>query len=208
MIARVNPMVAIALSSLAVLVVVVVGWFMFVSPERSKADKLDTQQSQVDAQLATDEALVAAPHRKATQAQLAAAKLALPDTPEVSTILRQLAKFATESHTQLDTITPSAPVAAGATQSIPITLTFEGRYFGLQQLMSLLQQSAGVRKNKLVATGRLYTVSSIQFGTAQNGNITASIALNAFVYGGVPAAPAPTITTTSSTQTTATSAGQ
>lgn len=206
MTSRINPLVAIALSSIAVLVVVLVGWFMFVSPQRSKADKLDTQQSSVDQQLATDQALVAAPHRKATQAQLAAAKLALPDTPQVSAILRQLAKFATESRTQLDTIAPAALVPSGATQSLPITLTFEGRYFGLQQLMKLLQQSANVQRNKLVATGRLYTVSSIQFGQGQNNNITATIALNAFVYGAAPASAA-TATATTPTDTTATSAG-
>jgi Tfp pilus assembly protein PilO len=208
MMSRINPLVAIALSSIAVLLVVIVGWFMFVSPQRSKADKLDTQQASVDSQLAADQRLVAAPHRKATQAQLAAAKLALPDTPEVSAILRQLATFAKESRTQLDTITPAALAPSGSTQSLPITLTFEGRYFGLKQLMKLLQQSARVQKNKLVATGRLYTVSSIQFaqGQAQNSTITATIGLNAFVYGAAPV-PAPTDTTTTSTETTATSAG-
>ena len=81
-------------------------------------------------------------------------------------------------------------------QALPIALTFKGRYFGLQKLLRLMRQSAGVSGGKIVSEGRLYTVDSIQFaggGQAAAGaaggataNISATITLNAFIYGPRP----------------------
>jgi hypothetical protein len=197
---RMNGLAGVVASSVAVLVVVLVGWFFFVSPQRSKADKVDAQLSAARAEYAADQALLAAPRRNATEAALGAAKRALPADPQVSQILRQLDGFAKSSRTEIDNITPGTllPVASG--QAVPITFTFKGRYFGLQKLLKLLRESADVKKGKLVATGRLYTVDNITFNTTDAGSdITAQVALNAFVYSGAPAV------TTSPTTTTETS---
>jgi hypothetical protein len=71
-----------------------------------------------------------------------------------------------------------------------------------------LNDSADVREGKLVATGRLYTVDSIQFGGSEGGEITAQLAINAFTYNGaVATATAPSTTATTSTDTTAAPAG-
>lgn len=198
--AKINGLTALVLSALAVLVVAAVGWFMVISPQRTKADQLDTQRAAVDAELAVDQQLVSKPSETKTKATLAAAKRALPDDPQVSEILRQLAGFASKSRTELDSITPAAPVPGTGAQTIPITLQFRGRYFGLQQLLRLLRTSASAKGSKITATGRLYTVDNISFGGAgDDGVITATLSMNAFVYSPVPVVPAAATGTTSAT---------
>ena len=198
--AKINGLTALILSALAVVVIAAVGWFMVISPQRTKATQLDTQRAAVDAELATDRVLVSKPSETKTKATLAAAKRALPDEPQVSEILRQLAGFAASSRTELDTITPSAAVAGTGAQTIPISLQFRGRYFGLQQLLRLMRTSASSKGAKITATGRLYTVDNISFGGAgDDGVLTATIQLNAFVYSPVPVVPSATPGTTSAT---------
>lgn len=197
---RINGLTALLISGLAAVVIVAVGWFMLISPQQSKADKLDTQRTAVETEFAADEHLLSKPSRAKTNATLAAARRALPDDPQVSEILRQLNRFATQSRTELDAITPGAPVAAAGAQAIPISLQFKGRYFGLQQLLKLLRQSADAHSGRITGTGRLYTVDSIAFSGGGSDNlVSATIALNAFVYA---PAPAPVTTTTTTTDTT------
>jgi Tfp pilus assembly protein PilO len=196
--AKINGQTALILSALAVVVVAAVGWFMLISPQRTKADQLDTQRAAVDAELTVDRQLVSKPSQAKTKSTLAAAKRALPDDPQVSEVLRQLAGFAAKSRTELDSITPAAAVPAAGAEAIPISLQFRGRYFGLQQLLRLLRTSASAQGEKITATGRLYTVDNISFGGAgDDGVITASIQLNAFVYTPTLVVPATTTATSS-----------
>jgi Tfp pilus assembly protein PilO len=209
---RMNGLMGVVVSSLAVLVVVIVGWLFFVSPQRSKADRIGAEADAAHAELMGDEQLIAAAKRQNTLSNAKAAQRALPDDPKVSEILRQLTGFAAESRTELDDITPGAALQVGNAQALPITLTFKGRYFGLQKLLKLMRQSAGVSGNKIVSKGRLYTVDSITFAgaapaTGTNGataggstaDIQASITLNAFIYKAAP----PVVTSTDTTTATA-----
>jgi hypothetical protein len=197
---RINGTMAIIISSVAVVVVVLVGWLVFVSPQRSKASDLNDQIASASTELASDEALIAAPHRKQTEAEAKVAQAAVPDEAKVSDLLRQLTAYAAQSRTEIDSISPGVPVTAGTAQALPITLSFKGRYFGLQKLLKLLRQSADVKNGKITGKGRLYTVDSVQFaGGAATGDITATLAINAFIYTGTTApVPAPTTTTESS----------
>ncbi len=192
---KINGLTALILSVLAVVVVVAAGWFMLISPQRTKADQLDTQRVAVDSELSADRVLVSKPSQTKTKTTLAAAKRALPDDAQVSEILRQLAGFAATSRTELDSISPAAALPGNGAQTIPISLQFSGRYFGLQQLLRLMRTSASSKGGKITATGRLYTVDSIAFGGASDaGVISATIKLNAFVY-----SPAPVVPTTTAT---------
>jgi hypothetical protein len=206
---RMNGLMGVVVSSLAVLVVVIVGWLFFVSPQRSKADRIGAQVDSAHAEFMGDEQLIAAAKRQNTLGSAKAAERALPDEPKVSEILRQLTGFAAESRTELDNIAPGTPLQIGNAQALPITLTFKGRYFGLQKLLKLMRQSAGVSGGKIVSKGRLYTVDGITFtggqasGTGSNGGSTADIqamiTLNAFVYKAAP----PVVTSTDPTTATA-----
>lgn len=208
---RMNGVMGVVVSSLAVLVVVIVGWMFFVSPQRSKADRVGAQVDAAHAELLSDEQLIAAAKRQNTLGSAKAAERALPDQPKVSAILRELTGFAVQSRTELDNITPGTPLQVGNAQALPITLSFKGRYFGLQKLLKLMRQNAGVSGNKIVAKGRLYTVDSIAFtggqsttsngqaGTGSTADIQAAITLNAFVYKAAP----PVVATTDPTTATA-----
>jgi Tfp pilus assembly protein PilO len=207
---RMNGLMGVVVSSVAVLAVVIVGWFFFVSPQRSKADRIGVQADTAHSEFLSDEQLIASAKRQNTLGSAKAAERALPDDPKVSEILRQLTGFAAESRTELDNIAPGTALPVGNAQALPITLTFKGRYFGLQKLLKLMRQSASVSGNKIVAKGRLYTVDSITFtggqpagnGQASSGgstaDIQASITLNAFIY-----KAAPVVTPTDSTTATA-----
>jgi Tfp pilus assembly protein PilO len=210
---RLNGILGVFVSCVAVLLVVLVGWFAFVAPQRSKANDVKSQVDAAQSQLASDQSLLAASKRNGTLKLAHEARQAIPETPQVSNLLRELDGFAKQSRTEIDNVTPGVPVFVGGAQALPITLTFKGRYFGLEKLLQLLRQSADVKKGALVSTGRLFTVDSIQFtgsqtpGTATavpqgttakpNGEISATIALNAFVYGGTP----PAATTSTPTET-------
>lgn len=203
---RINGLTALIISGLAAVIILAVGWFVLVSPQRSKADKLDTQRIAVESELAADQHLLSKPSRARTNATLAAARRALPDTPQVSEILRQLNGFATQSRTELDGITPAAAVPSAGAEAIPISLQFKGRYFGLQQLLKLLRQSADVHGGRITGTGRLYTVDSISFTGSDNNLVSATIAPNAFVYATPPVPVTSTTTTTATTTTSSASA--
>jgi Tfp pilus assembly protein PilO len=201
---RVNGLTAVVISSVLVVLVVLVGWFMLISPQRSKAATLESQKASVDTQVAADQAMLAAPRRKRTEASIHAAERALPDSPQISEVLRQLSSLAAQSRTELDGVSPGTPVPSATASVIPISLTFKGRYFGLQKLLRLLRQSAKVQGGKVVSTGRLYTVDSIAFegGQAAGGDVAATIALNAYMYTGTAnptGTPAATVTTTTAT---------
>jgi Tfp pilus assembly protein PilO len=195
----------VVVSSLAVVAVVLVGWFFFVSPQRSKADKLGAQVAAAKSELSGDEALLATAKKQNTLGNAVAAKRALPDEARVPEILRQLTGFAAESRTELDNIAPGSPLQLTGGQALPIQLTFRGRYFGLQKLLKLMRQSASVSGSKILSKGRLYTVDGIQFAGSQpvqgqggsTADIQATITLNAFIY-----KPAPVVPTTTSTDST------
>jgi Tfp pilus assembly protein PilO len=205
---KITGPVALGLSAVAILAVLVVGWFMLVSPQRSKANTLDTQIGTLDAQLADAQHLLAAPNRRQTAATLASARRALPDTPQMSNVLRQLSAAAAKSRTELDTITPGLAVPGFGAAPLPMTVVVKGRYFAIQKFARLLRQSADVKSGKLAGKGRLYTIDSIGFtgqapaqpGQSSNGAILATLAMNAYTYSAT--APPPVATTSTDTTTT------
>src|SRR5581483_5484794 len=94
MISRINGRLAALLAAAAFLVVVLVGWYGFVSPQRSKAASLDSQISDVQGQIASTQAYLANPQTKQYRAQLKRLEQAIPSDVQMSQILRQLSAAA------------------------------------------------------------------------------------------------------------------
>ena len=209
---KLSGRVALLLSVVGVILVVIIGWFVLVSPQRSKASDLDAKLVVAEGQLADAQRVLAAPNKQHTREALAAAKRALPDTPETSAILRQLSALVKSSETELDTIGPGPVATTGGAEPFPLSLTLKGHYFAIQKFVRLLRESADVSKGKITGNGRLYSIDSIGFAGAgaapgqSAGIIAATITLNAYVYA-PPPAPTPTTTTTTTTETTTTAAG-
>ena len=184
MIERLNGRFAIAVAAAGLLLVALVGWFGVVSPQRSKAAELSVKVDDANVQLATAQALIDGPALMQSKAELATLKRAIPDEVEMSAILRQLSKASAASRVRVTGITPSAAVANGASSVVSISVTVEGRYFGLRNFLRLLRASADLRSDKPKASGRLFAVDSIQFngGQATGNLVNATLSVSAFAF--------------------------
>jgi Tfp pilus assembly protein PilN len=196
MIDRINGRLALLLAIAGLLILVLGGWFVLVSPQSSKAAALDAQIGDADAELATTQSFMQSPASQQSVADLRRLRQAIPDDLEMSEILRQLAWASRASGVRIESITPSQPVPSTGAQAVPIALSVKGRYFRLAKFMHLLRLEAGVKDGKAHASGRLYAIDNISLSAGDKGGlIMASLALNAFVSGST-AAPAPGSTTT------------
>src|SRR5207249_4353085 len=90
MTSRINGRLALLLSIAALLILVLAGWYAIVSPERSKAAALTTQIDDANGKLAATKAFLRSPAAHQSAAQLRRVRIALPDDPRMSDILRQL----------------------------------------------------------------------------------------------------------------------
>ncbi len=197
--------VALVIIVVSALIIMLLGWFAFIGPQRSKASDLAVQIASTETQILDAQQLLRGPTKKQSLAAVHQLQGVMPDQIKMSQLLRQLSSVAATSQTELDTITPSAPTATSGPEAIPMAVKVTGRYFALQSFLRLLRASADVRNGKLAASGRLFTVDSIDFTGGQVGGVvTANLKINAFLYT-TPAAVAPVATTP--TSTTATAAG-
>ena len=211
MIDKMSGRVSLLLVSGAAILIVLLGWFVLIAPERSKASDLGAQVDQTNVQLQAVTDLLQGPIGKESFASLKVAEIAIPDDSKVSQILRQLSAASLAAGVEIDSVAPQLAVAATGAEALPITMTVKGRYFAIQRFLRILRSEAALQGDKIRATGRLYTVDSIQFagaapatdgsGGGSTGNVQASLALNAYVYAPtvVAATPVtPTDTTSSS----------
>jgi type IV pilus assembly PilO-like protein len=196
MIDRINGRLALLIAISGLLVVILVGWFVFVSPQSSKASTLETQIGDANLKLATTQSFLQSPDSKQSVTDLRRLRRAIPDDVEMSEILRELAWASRASGVRIQSITPSQPVASTGAQAVPIALSVKGRYFRMAKFMHLLRLEAGVKDGKPYSSGRLYGIDSISLSTGdKSGVIMATLTLNAFVSG--PAStPSPGSTTT------------
>ncbi len=209
MIDRMSGRVSLLLVSVALIMVVLLGWFVLIAPQRSKAAKLDSDIGQTNVQLAAVTSLLQGPIGKQSAAALRVSEVAIPDDTKMSQILRQLSASASAAGIELDGVTPGSLVAGTGAEVLPITMNVKGRYFALQSFLRDLRSKAVLDGETIRATGRLYTVDSIQFsgqgssaaGESGGGLVQATLAVNAFIYAPTAVPTAPTTTTTSSATT-------
>jgi Tfp pilus assembly protein PilO len=180
---RLNGRPAIAIAAASLLLIVLVGWFGFVSPQRAKADSLAVQIGDTERQLAITEAVAREARLEENARLLATLRRAVPDEMGMPDIMRQLTRAATDGRVRITGITPAAVVSTGVADSVPITVTIEGRYFGIQEFLRRLRTRTDVEGERVRASGRLFSVDSIQFtGTEQNGRITATLVISAYAF--------------------------
>lgn len=206
---RPSGRVAALIAAAVILVVLVLGWVVFISPQSSKAAALGGQIDDTRTQIASTQAYISDPATRRNLVEAKRLNKVLPDSPEVSQILRQLNTAARAARVSITSLSPSVPVSSSGAEAMPIALTVSGHYFGISKFLKILRTQVGVHGSTVHGSGRLYSVDSIQFtgggsgaATGANGQpsastITAALALNAFIYGtGVPVTPVATPTTT------------
>ena len=211
-----NPIVLIVVIVLGMLVFGAAGYFVLVKPQGSKLKGIKQHEADAQAALAAyNQKVVAA--RSAPKIQVAdvyrLAK-AMPAKTDMPDLLLELSQLARDTGISFDSISPQAPVAVGSYTVLPISVTFNGTFYDLADLLYRLRSLVNVHAGRLDATGRLFTVDSLSFAESplKFPRIQASLVIDAYVYGGtaapatapVAAPPAPTSKDTTSTSTTGT----
>jgi len=190
MIDRINGRLALLIAVVLVLVVALASWFAVLSPQRSKAANLEAQIGDANIQLASTKTLLNSPAAHQSPAQLVQLQRALPDSQEMSEVIRELSRAATRTGVRIDSITPSTAVSAAGAQAVPITLAVSGRYFRIANFMHELRTSAKAEDGVVHAKGRLYAVDNMAFAkSSDRGLLQATLALDAFMSGSAPAQP-------------------
>jgi Pilus assembly protein, PilO len=168
------------------------GYFMVVSPKKAEATRIDEEI--VVAQAELRDALAATAAQDDTQpiavADIFRLSTAMPGTQDMPGILLELSRIADETGIRFKSITPSPAVTVGAYQVVPIDVTFDGSFYALSDFLFRLRTLVTVRRGELHATGRLFSVASVDFSEADGGFplLAASLKLNAYIYG-ISAAP-------------------
>lgn len=173
------------------------GYFALVSPQKSKGHRAAVQLQTLEAQLL---ALHQKPpkHASAQAVDLFRLVKAMPDTGDMPSILRDLSRIARASNVSIQTVTPGTtiPLTLGY-GALPLTVSLEGKFGDLSSFLAKLRSQVAVGKKTLSVTGRLLVPNQIQMTSKDGGGVTATLSLDAFVYGVTP--PAPTTTTTTET---------
>lgn len=196
----------------ALLVYALFGWFVLVAPKRSEAATLKEQVAA--AEQAVSAARIAATAQPDAQpitvADIFRLSTAMPSSADMAGILLELSRIAGETGIRFKSITPQPSVVTGTYQSVPIALDFDGNFYELSDFLFRLRTLVGIRHGELHSSGRLFVVRTLAFAaSAADSDITASLNVDAFVYGtGIPAttlpavAPPPAGTTTGTATTT------
>lgn len=186
-------------------VVGLAGLFLAVLPQQSQASKLDTQIASLQTKLVS---LHAGSHNGPAirAADLFSLARAMPDTTDMPGIVLDLSHAAAKTGATLVTITPGAPVVqVDGSQALPLTVDVSGTWSQVAGFLRALRLDVQVKGQKLEVAGRLFVADSVQLNGGAGNQVTASMVINAFMYGVAPVAT--TSTGATSTTTTSSSSG-
>jgi len=196
----------IAIVVVAALLAGAAGWFVLVSPKRAEASRLKGEIDSTQAQIASYHAasLQAKGRQPIKVVDLFRLSKAMPDRADMSGVLLQLNQIAADTGITFQSIAPQTSVPISGYQAIPIQLTFEGSFYNLADFLFRLRNLVSVQHGQLSATGRLFAIDTLSFSQSTEGfpQISATLVVDAFVYGTQTAATATPTTTTSTTGTT------
>ena len=198
------------------LVLLLLGWFMLVSPQRATAQSTaqavqaaQVQIEQAQAPAAQPTAITQPKQPEIQTAYLYKLSKAMPMTTDMPNLLLELNQVVRSAGVELISITPTATdTTTGATM---ITLSVSGDFYSLTDLLYRLRSLVAVHNGALDVAGRLFSITSVGLTPSGTGRaISGSVSLTAFTFGasavaaGVTAAPAATDTTGSSAGATTT----
>jgi hypothetical protein len=196
---KLSPRALYVLVALGLLVYTAGFWFMLVAPKRALAGELEAELAETELAISTARAAATAPPdtQPIAVADIFRLAKAMPAVPDMAGILLELARIADETGIEFQSISPQASEVEGDYQVVPIALTFDGNFYELSDLLFRLRTLVGVRHGVLEATGRLFSIETIDFAESADGfpEIAATLTVNAYVYGTEATAnsvPAPT----------------
>jgi hypothetical protein len=170
------------------------GWFLVISPQRDEVSTLKQEIEDTRTQIAVAQGVRTPSQPPPIRiADLFKLSRAMPNTTDTPGVILQLSQVAADTGVRFEAITPHDPVQWGAYQQVTVDLSFEGRFYDLSDFLYRLRNLVGVRDGVLNATGRLFSVDSIQFnqGAASFPQVKASLTVSAYVFGDGTAPPVP-----------------
>ena len=196
-------MILIVSFALLGLIVCAAGYFAAIAPERSKIGQLggDIANAQTEVIAAEGANARPTPFRASDLYRLAKA---MPGVNDMAGIVIGLRNVAAQSSVELTSVRPGTPVPLALGYSaLPLAVTLTGKYTDVSRFVGLLQKDVRlVGATRLEVGGRLFDTDSIELLAATKGDLlSATLALDAFVYTGT-VLPSPTATTGQSTGTT------
>jgi hypothetical protein len=192
---RLPQPVLIALIVLGFVLAGLGGWFLLVSPQRSKAADLDHQIADTNSAITAARALTLQAKKGAQirVADLYRLTKAMPDQVDMAGIILELNQVAEDSGITFEQITPSSTATPiSGYMAIPITVEFQGNFYDLADFLYRLRNLVDIRGGTLDATGRLFAIDEVDFAEAPPPpgfpQIRAHVVIDAFVFG-IGAAP-------------------
>jgi type IV pilus assembly protein PilO len=211
---KLGPNALIPLIVGGVLLVGLIGWFVLVRPQSSAIKNLKAEQATIQQQINDQRAKTAAARSvpKIHVADVYRLAKAMPDTTDMPDLLLELSQLARDTGIQFDSIAPVKAESRGTYTVIPVTVTFNGNFFNLADFLYRLRTLVDVHNSRLEATGRLFSVDTLQFAESAQKfpSIRAELLIDAFVFGDATQAGAEGVTSggtstdTTSTDTTST----
>jgi hypothetical protein len=202
------------------LLLLLVGWFLLIGPQRATASSIAAATAAAETQLvqAKRPVLPVKPPAAVQQPEIQTAGLyglakAMPSTVDQPSVLLELDQVARSAGVSLGMISFGTETldSGGAFSTVTINLTFDGDFYAVTDMLYRLRTLVSVRNGSLQTSGRLFSVGMVGLtpGGADSGTkLAATLTLVAYVYGGAPApvvapvAPASTSTDTTQTATT------
>jgi hypothetical protein len=185
-------------------------WLMLLNPALDRRaglqEPLQAAQSERDQAVADAQQVAQAKaNYENDYAELVKLSKAIPQSVAIADLMRELNKAAGGMDIDFTTITMTPAEAAEAAESesggaaaapavdgldtVPVELTFTGRFFALSDLFQVLQHFVQTDDGRLAVSGRLIRIEKFSFDSSSFPNITAQI--SATVYA-APANEGPT----------------
>jgi Tfp pilus assembly protein PilO len=194
------------------LLLLVLGWFMLVAPQRATAKSNARAAAAAEVQvIEAKRPIVSTPTTQPEQPEIKTAYLyklskAMPTTTDMPNLLLELNQVVRSAGVELSQLSPSPTDPTGVTG---IQLSVSGDFYSLTDLLYRLRSLVTVRDGALDVSGRLFAVKTLSLTpTGVGTSLNASITLNAFTFAAAAAATAPTtlpgVTQTGATTTTTT----
>ena len=191
-----SPRTVTALGIAVGLLVVVIAWFLLVSPWRSEASDLADRIAETETELAERRAQRSVgPVEPVRVADLFRLTQALPEETGMPELVLGLPREARASGVVLRSIAPEAATVANGYESLPLTIVVRGRYAAVTSFLGRLRRQVVVADGRLRTRGRLFSVGSIALGEAAEAGfplLDATLTVNAYAFEEVPPVPVAT----------------
>ena len=141
-----NPTVLIVLILLGIVVLGAAGYFGLIPPQGAKLKRLQTDEKTAQAALDAynHKVLVARTAPKIRIADVYRLAKAMPSNTDMPDLVLELSQLARDTGIRFDSISPQAAVPAGSYTVLPISVTFNGTFYDLADLLYRLRSLVNV----------------------------------------------------------------